>query len=1067
MKSPFLCQSIHGASARFLAFASVLLALFGTETSKATNYATYDFGSTNYINGNLVGQNSWAQVGSTTNGPILVTNGVVRLKQSAANGTDATKNGGQSAYQVITNLPVSSVTQDTVYYYVLEKHVVQSAYINSGGTSGNGIATFCTNNAASGSYARLYLKRASLSDTTNFVYGLQVGTTTTYGTTSFPLGNTNKVVVAYDARISGGTDSASLYVNPTGTNRANWTAELTVNIGGADPTSFQSFSLQQGAYSTGTNQSTVSRILIGDTVADVLPVPAAPTAQPATAVQPSGFIANWDASTGATVYYLDVATDANFTSFYSGYQNLEVVAVTSKQVQGPFSVGQTLYYRLRAANSNGTSVNSSTVMVNITDAPVVLSPNVTNSSTSGNVSWTNGPGWTPNNPASTNVATVTFNGALSGALVASNDSSGNFVLNVLSNAITGSTGSLTYVGGTFQFTTNGSTNPVLSFANNALVQTFSNNFQIDAELKVSQSGSTASNSILAGLISGIGGINKSGNGYVWITRGDNTFSGVPSISAGQLAVVNLGNAAFASSLGANPTISLGGGSATGTLRWGDSVSGAEISDKEIVLAGSTGGGTIDVRGANNLLTLLGNINTGTNTSARTFTLTGDGSATLSGLISGVASLRVNGSKSRTVTLNNTSNSFGGQVTIDGNVSGQSYKLTVPMVGNTGFESPLGTNGTINIGSTVSNSFNFLVWSNLSPETTDKAINMSGTVGGHALINNKGAALLKFTAPVTATGSGAKTLYADQESVLASTELAGSIPDSAAGAIALNKNGLGILILSASNAFTGGVSIKGGTLRMANVFSIAAGDVKFVVGGTGSGVMQVAYTGTSPILGNLLLQTNATINLGSTPGASLNFGAATNWAANFILTVSNSSIGKLYINNATGVALDQIKSAEDPLATASLAADGLLIFTSSSTPYSTWLSYYPTITNFPGGVSNTNGTADPDGDNFNNNTEFAFDGNPTVGSPSLITFSNSGSGNVAISYVRRKASAGGAAYLIQGNPTLTNAWTNYTPATIITNANGTNGIALPDYYERNTFEVPANGKNFYRVNALVD
>ncbi|MEI6340305.1 MAG: hypothetical protein WCQ57_17265, partial [Verrucomicrobiota bacterium] len=113
------------------------------------------------------------------------------------------------------------------------------------------------------------------------------------------------------------------------------------------------------------------------------------------------------------------------------------------------------------------------------------------------------------------------------------------------------------------------------------------------------------------------------------------------------------------------------------------------------------------------------------------------------------------------------------------------------------------------------------------------------------------------------------------------------------------------------------------------------------------------------------------------------------------------------------------------------------------------------------------TADPDGDSFNNNTEFAFDGNPTVGSPSLITSSNSGSGNVAISYVRRKASAGGAAYFIQGNPTLTNAWTNYTPATIITNANGTNGIALPDYYERNTFEVPANGKNFYRVNALVE
>ena len=146
---------------------------------------------------------------------------------------------------------------------------------------------------------------------------------------------------------------------------------------------------------------------------------------------------------------------------------------------------------------------------------------------------------------------------------------------------------------------------------------------------------------------------------------------------------------------------------------------------------------------------------------------------------------------------------------------------------------------------------------------------------------------------------------------------------------------------------------------------------------------------------------------------------------------------------------------------------MLIFTSPSTPYSTWLTYYPNITNFPGGTNNTAGGADPDGDGFKNDTEFAFDGDPTVGSPGFLTASNTGAGNVSISYLRRKASAGGAAYQIQGNPTLTNAWTNYTSAIIITNANGTNGIALPDYYERNTFEVPANGKNFYRVNALVE
>ncbi|MEI7865928.1 MAG: autotransporter-associated beta strand repeat-containing protein, partial [Chthoniobacterales bacterium] len=903
-----------------------------TETSKATNYATYDFGSTNYVNGYLTNQAGWQQVGTgNTNGQIVVTNGFVKLT--------GVSTLPMSAYNNFTNAATTNaLPSSNNFYYCLENFTVKNTY-----NSGQGVISLYSNTTASGTtYARLYVRRdggSTVTTITNYNLGINAGgASVVYGSTAVAFNSTQKIVVAYNQL----SNSVSVYVNPVGQDPSNWGTPEATQAGANVPSSgLKSFVLQQGQISSSTyNQVLISKIVVGDTVADVLPVPTAPTAQPATAVQPSGFIANWDASTGATIYYLDVANDANFTSFYPGFQNLELGTVTSQQVPGPFTVGQTLYYRVRAANSNGSSGNSTTITVPITDAPVVLSPNVSNNSSNGVVTWTNGPGWIPNIPVSSNVATVTFNGGLTGSLVASNDVIGNFVLNALSNTVTGS-GSLTYVGGTFQFTTNGSTNPVLSFANNALVQTFSNNFQIDAELKVSQSGSTASNSILSGLISGVGGINKSGNGSVWITRNDNTFGGTPSISAGQLTVVSIGNGGAASSLGTNRTISLGGASATGTLRWGDSLSsGSETSDKAIVLSGTTGGGTLDVRGTNNVLTLTGNVDTGTNANARTFTLTGDGSATLTGLISGAAGLRVNGSKTRTVTLDNTNNSFGGQVTIDGNISGQSYKLAVTMIGNAGANCPLGTNGTINIGSTVSNSYNFLVWSNLSPETTDKTINMSGTAGGHALINNKGAALLKFTAPFTVSGSGAKTLYADQDNALGSTEFAGSIPDSAGGATALNKNGLGTLILSTANTFTGGVSIKGGTLRMAHVSSIAAGDIKFVTGGTGSGVLQMAYSGTNTTLGNLFLQTNATINLGTTPGASLNFGSATGWTAGAILTVSNSSIGKLYITNTNGVALDQIKSAEDPSATASLTADGLLTFTSSSTPYSTWLSYYP-------------------------------------------------------------------------------------------------------------------------------
>jgi autotransporter-associated beta strand protein len=894
--------------------------LAGGSEGRATNYAAIDFGI-GYINGtNLVGQNGWGQVGtSNTNQPIQVTNNTVSLK--------GVSTLAQSAYlNLTTPLDVTNTAATTVFYYVFDNFTVKEAYVSSTGT-GSGVAgvTSVTNGGGT-TYARLFIRKLGGSaSATTFDLGISSsGGAAVYGTTPLVKNTSYKVVVAYTAN-SAGLDQTAVYVNPSGQNPATWTSEVT-QTNTTDPTAtLKSIVLQQGAVSTGYNQFTSSRIMIGDTTADVLPAPSAPTVAEASGISASGFTANWSASSGATKYYLDVATDSGFTTFVSGFQNLDVLTAVSKSVTGSFAAGQSIYYRVRASNLYGPSVNSATQVVVITDAPVVLVPTVTNSTTIGTVSWTNGPGWTPNNPISTNTATVTFNGALTGSLVATNDSTGNFVLNAVTNAISG-TGSLTYTGGTFQFVTNGSTNPTLTFANNTLVQTFSNNIQVDAELKVSQSGSTASNSILAGTISGAGGINKSGNGYVWIIQSNNTFGGPATVSAGQLSVPNLGNAGSPSSLGTNATISLGSGTSTGTLRW-DSA-GSETSDKLFVLTGTTGGGTLDVRGTNNILTLDGSINTGLNVSTRTFMVTGDGSATLNGLISGNAALRVNGSKTRTVILANTNNSFSGAVTIDGNINGQSTKVQVPAIGNAGSNSPLGTNSTINIGSTVSGSYNFLVWSNTVAETTDKIINLAGAAGGHALINNKGPALLKFTTGLTATGAGAKTLYADQDVSNGVTEFAGAIPDSSAGATAMNKNGAGTLILSAVNTFTGGFTLKGGTLELQNAQSLAAGNLLTLPNsGTGSGRVKVAYAGAGSDLGNLLLQANATIDLGTDTTAQIRFSSATGWTADKILSIANSSGGgKLYIVDTNNVALSQIKSVENPAYLASLAADGLLSFT---------------------------------------------------------------------------------------------------------------------------------------------
>jgi len=80
-------------------------------------------------------------------------------------------------------------------------------------------------------------------------------------------------------------------------------------------------------------------------------VPAAPIATTATNASLTAFTANWNASSGATGYYLDVATDAGFSNFGSGgFQNLDVGNVTTYNVTS--LTGSTYYYRVRASSAS-------------------------------------------------------------------------------------------------------------------------------------------------------------------------------------------------------------------------------------------------------------------------------------------------------------------------------------------------------------------------------------------------------------------------------------------------------------------------------------------------------------------------------------------------------------------------------------------------------------------------------------------------------------------------------------------------------------------------------------------
>jgi hypothetical protein len=109
-------------------------------------------------------------------------------------------------------------------------------------------------------------------------------------------------------------------------------------------------------------------------------------------------------------------------------------------------------------------------------------------------------------------------------------------------------------------------------------------------------------------------------------------------------------------------------------------------------------------------------------------------------------------------------------------------------------------------------------------------------------------------------------------------------------------------------------------------------------------------------------------------------------------------------------------------------------------------------------SNTNTTADPDNDGFDNNDEYAFGGNPTNPTPYLINISGSN-----ISYLGLTNNAVPSPYTVQNTTNLaTGPWTNY--PTTVTNATNQLEIPLPTYYQRKQLTVPLTPgtNNFYRV-----
>ncbi|MCZ6701478.1 MAG: DNRLRE domain-containing protein, partial [Ignavibacteria bacterium] len=172
-----------------------------------------------------------------------------------------------------------------------------------------------------------------------------------------------------------GNSTSNFSIDVTSSIR-NWAADSTMNKGW--------IFIPQGNNDVGVSSSesitlnSRPKLVVSYFVPTAIPNP--PVASAASNITINEFVANWESVSEAIAYRLDVSTDSIFTSFLTGYNDVDVGNITSHTVSG-LSANTIYYYRVRAYNPLGTSDNSNVISV-LTEAY-----HITVSSPNGGESW--------------------------------------------------------------------------------------------------------------------------------------------------------------------------------------------------------------------------------------------------------------------------------------------------------------------------------------------------------------------------------------------------------------------------------------------------------------------------------------------------------------------------------------------------------------------------------------------------------------------------------------------------------------------------------------------------------
>ncbi len=409
------------------------------------------------------------------------------------------------------------------------------------------------------------------------------------------------------------------------------------------------------------------------------------------------------------------------------------------------------------------------------------------------------------------------------------------------------------------------------------------------------SGAANASTTFAGVVSGTGGLAKTGNGTLTLT-GANTYTGATTVSAGTLRAENataLGTSAggvivaSGAALELNNTVNIGtealtlsgtGVSSGGALR---SVTGDNVTNGVITL-----GNAATITTAAGSLTLGGALSTAGNTVS--FNSAGD--TAVSGVVSGAGGLTKTGIGDLTLSA---ANSFSGTTTIS---AGTLFATHASALGTTDAGTLVASGATLDLSGGIAIGAEALSLAGTGA-TADGALRSASGANSLAGAITLGAATTISTLADTLVLSGALNTAGNTLTISSDgdTTLSGIV----SGTGAVTKTGIGDLTLSVANTFTGTTTISAGTLFATHASALGTTDAGAIVasgatldlsggiavgaealtlagnGATADGALRSA-SGDNSLAGAITLGAAATIN---TSADTLTLSGAINTAGN--------------------------------------------------------------------------------------------------------------------------------------------------------------------------------------------